>query len=51
LRELLERDVDKHAEILDVIKKFRDEELEHHDTGLEYDAAKVLFESLFNKKK
>lgn len=28
---------------LQIIKKFRDDELHHHDTGLEHDAEKVQF--------
>ncbi|XP_038064243.1 5-demethoxyubiquinone hydroxylase, mitochondrial-like [Patiria miniata] len=38
IRELLEDDPEKHAELLKIIKQFRDEELEHLDTGLEHDA-------------
>jgi len=48
LRQLLEDcsrhpdDAEKHKELLDVIKKFRDDELDHHDTGLLHDAEKAL---------
>uniref|UniRef100_A0A8C4LUL3 5-demethoxyubiquinone hydroxylase, mitochondrial n=3 Tax=Equus asinus TaxID=9793 RepID=A0A8C4LUL3_EQUAS len=38
IRTLMEEDPEKYEELLQVIKKFRDEELEHHDTGLEHDA-------------
>ncbi|XP_030068106.1 5-demethoxyubiquinone hydroxylase, mitochondrial isoform X2 [Microcaecilia unicolor] len=38
IRTLVELDPEKYEELLQVIKKFRDDELEHHDTGLEYDA-------------
>ncbi|XP_056389616.1 5-demethoxyubiquinone hydroxylase, mitochondrial [Hyla sarda] len=38
IRELMERDPEKHKELLQTIKKFRDDEMEHHDTGLEHDA-------------
>ncbi|XP_075037604.1 NADPH-dependent 3-demethoxyubiquinone 3-hydroxylase, mitochondrial [Mixophyes fleayi] len=38
IRALMERDPEKHRELLQTIKKFRDEEMEHHDTGLEHDA-------------
>ncbi|MEE6497487.1 hypothetical protein FKM82_002753 [Ascaphus truei] len=38
IRTLMERDPEKHRELLQTIKKFRDEEMEHHDTGLEHDA-------------
>ena len=42
LRELLEHDPEKYTELLEVIKKFRDEEQEHHDIGIQYDAEKVI---------
>lgn len=36
-----------HKELLDIIKKFRDEEMEHHDTGLVHDAKKApVYEAL-----
>ncbi|XP_004705804.1 5-demethoxyubiquinone hydroxylase, mitochondrial isoform X1 [Echinops telfairi] len=38
IRTLMEEGPEKYEELLQVIKKFRDEELEHHDTGLEHDA-------------
>ncbi|XP_001509255.3 5-demethoxyubiquinone hydroxylase, mitochondrial [Ornithorhynchus anatinus] len=38
IRTLMEEDPEKYEELLQIIKKFRDEELEHHDTGLEHDA-------------
>ncbi|KAF3818999.1 hypothetical protein GH733_012416 [Mirounga leonina] len=38
MRTLMEKDPEKHEELLQVIRKFRDEELEHHDLGLEHDA-------------
>lgn len=38
IRTLMEEDPEKYEELLQVIKQFRDEELEHHDTGLEHDA-------------
>ncbi|NP_001087922.1 coenzyme Q7 homolog, ubiquinone L homeolog [Xenopus laevis] len=38
IRTLMESDPEKHQALLQTIKKFRDEELEHHDTGLEHDA-------------
>ncbi|KAF8564170.1 hypothetical protein P879_11452 [Paragonimus westermani] len=31
-------DSDKYTEVLQVLKKFRDEEIEHHDTGLHHGA-------------
>jgi demethoxyubiquinone hydroxylase (CLK1/Coq7/Cat5 family) len=47
LRELLEKNPEKHTELLEIIKKFRDEEMEHHDTGLAYDAEKVKYLNIF----
>ncbi|XP_042522652.1 5-demethoxyubiquinone hydroxylase, mitochondrial isoform X1 [Dipodomys spectabilis] len=38
IRTLMEDGPEKHEELLQVIKKFRDEELEHHDIGLDHDA-------------
>ncbi|XP_047389701.1 5-demethoxyubiquinone hydroxylase, mitochondrial isoform X2 [Sciurus carolinensis] len=38
IRTLMEEDPERHQELLQVIKQFRDEELEHHDLGLEHDA-------------
>jgi len=32
---------EKHKELLQIISKFRDDELEHHDIGLEHDAEKA----------
>lgn len=37
----METNPEKHTEILEIVKKFRDEEQEHHDTGIENDAEKV----------
>jgi demethoxyubiquinone hydroxylase (CLK1/Coq7/Cat5 family) len=42
LRELLNKEPEKFKELLEVIKKFRDDEVEHHDIGLEHDAEKVF---------
>uniref|UniRef100_A0A915JW44 5-demethoxyubiquinone hydroxylase, mitochondrial n=1 Tax=Romanomermis culicivorax TaxID=13658 RepID=A0A915JW44_ROMCU len=42
IRELLEDNPEKNKELLEVVKKFRDDEIEHHDTGLENDALKVI---------
>lgn len=41
IRALMEDDPDRHTQLLTIIKEFRDEELEHHDTGLEHDAESV----------
>ncbi|XP_046899900.1 5-demethoxyubiquinone hydroxylase, mitochondrial [Hypomesus transpacificus] len=38
IRALMEKDPDRYIELLKVIKEFRDDEMEHHDTGLEHDA-------------
>lgn len=43
IRELVALDPEKHKELLEIITKFRDEELEHHDIGLENDAEKAPF--------
>ncbi|XP_035690746.1 5-demethoxyubiquinone hydroxylase, mitochondrial-like [Branchiostoma floridae] len=49
IRALIEDDPEKHKELLEVIKKFRDEELEHHDMGLEHDAeAAPAYQTLTN---
>ncbi|XP_053326730.1 5-demethoxyubiquinone hydroxylase, mitochondrial [Spea bombifrons] len=38
IRTLMESDPEKHRELLQTIKTFRDEEMEHHDIGIEHDA-------------
>eukprot|EP00063_Salmo_salar_P011399 XP_013986234.1 PREDICTED: 5-demethoxyubiquinone hydroxylase, mitochondrial-like isoform X1 [Salmo salar] len=38
IRALMEEDPDRYVELLKLIKEFRDDEMEHHDTGLEHDA-------------
>uniref|UniRef100_A0A8C3W5E8 5-demethoxyubiquinone hydroxylase, mitochondrial n=1 Tax=Catagonus wagneri TaxID=51154 RepID=A0A8C3W5E8_9CETA len=38
IRTLMEEDPARHEELLQIIRKFRDEELEHHDIGLEHGA-------------
>ncbi|XP_004586841.2 5-demethoxyubiquinone hydroxylase, mitochondrial [Ochotona princeps] len=38
IRTLMEEDPERYEELLQVIRKFRDEELEHHDIGLDHDA-------------
>ncbi|XP_064009928.1 5-demethoxyubiquinone hydroxylase, mitochondrial [Pogoniulus pusillus] len=38
IRTLMEEDPEKYKELLQTIKQFRDDELEHHDIGLEHDA-------------
>ncbi|XP_015681979.1 5-demethoxyubiquinone hydroxylase, mitochondrial [Protobothrops mucrosquamatus] len=38
IRVLVEEDPEKYKELLQIIKKLRDEEMQHHDTGLDYDA-------------
>lgn len=43
IRDLMADDPEKHEELLKIIKKFRDDELHHHDTGLEHDAEKAPF--------
>ncbi|XP_037392385.1 5-demethoxyubiquinone hydroxylase, mitochondrial isoform X2 [Pygocentrus nattereri] len=41
IRALMEEDPDRYTELLQLIKEFRDDEMEHHDTGLEHDAESV----------
>ncbi|XP_034389945.1 5-demethoxyubiquinone hydroxylase, mitochondrial [Cyclopterus lumpus] len=41
IRALMEKDPERYTELLQVIKEFRDDEMEHHDTGLEHDAETV----------
>uniref|UniRef100_A0AC35TTM5 5-demethoxyubiquinone hydroxylase, mitochondrial n=1 Tax=Rhabditophanes sp. KR3021 TaxID=114890 RepID=A0AC35TTM5_9BILA len=41
IMELVEDDPAIHADLLKTISKFRDEELEHHDTGIEHDGLKT----------
>ncbi|XP_022091384.1 5-demethoxyubiquinone hydroxylase, mitochondrial-like [Acanthaster planci] len=49
IRELLEDDPEEHAELLKIIKEFRDEELEHLDKGLEHDAEQApMYSALSN---
>ncbi|KAK3583004.1 hypothetical protein CHS0354_005645 [Potamilus streckersoni] len=43
IRDLMEDDPERHKELLEKIKKFRDDEVHHHDTGLEHDAEKAPF--------
>ena len=50
IRTLLEDDPEAHSELLEIIRKFRDEELGHLDTGLEnnaLDVSKVQLQILF----
>ncbi|XP_056266158.1 5-demethoxyubiquinone hydroxylase, mitochondrial isoform X2 [Pseudoliparis swirei] len=41
IRALMAKDPDRYTQLLQVIKEFRDEEMEHHDTGLAHDAESV----------
>ncbi|CAL9700728.1 unnamed protein product [Knipowitschia caucasica] len=38
IRALMEKDPERYTELLQIIKEFRDDEMEHHDTGLAHDA-------------
>jgi len=38
IRQLIEDDLDQHKDLIQIIKKFRDEEQHHYETGLQYDA-------------
>ncbi|KAM6155698.1 NADPH-dependent 3-demethoxyubiquinone 3-hydroxylase, mitochondrial [Rhynchocyon petersi] len=46
IRTLMEEDPEKYEELLQIIKTFRDEELEHHDVGLDHDAQSVGYKLL-----
>ncbi|XP_077461404.1 NADPH-dependent 3-demethoxyubiquinone 3-hydroxylase, mitochondrial [Stigmatopora argus] len=41
IRTLMEKDSERYTKLLQVIKEFRDDEMEHHDIGLENDAESV----------
>ena len=43
IRQLVEDNPEKHKELLEIVKTFWDEELHHHDVGLENDAEKAPF--------
>lgn len=43
IRQLIEIDPGKYKDLLQTLKKFRDDELHHLDTGLEHDALKAPF--------
>jgi len=47
LRELLSDDPESHKELLEIIHKFRDEEMEHHDIGKDQDGESIPFYSAF----
>lgn len=38
LRELISLGKEENKELVEIIKKFRDDEMDHHDTGLKHDA-------------
>ncbi|XP_062602878.1 5-demethoxyubiquinone hydroxylase, mitochondrial-like [Saccostrea cucullata] len=47
IRDLMEDDPEKHKDLIQKLSKFRDDELHHHDTGLEHDAEKApMYEAL-----
>lgn len=48
IRDLMEDDPEAHKELLEVISKFRDEELEHHDKGLELNAEQAPLYNLLS---
>ncbi|XP_015149708.2 5-demethoxyubiquinone hydroxylase, mitochondrial isoform X1 [Gallus gallus] len=41
IRTLMEEDPEKYKELMQIIKQCRDDELEHHDIGLEHDAERA----------
>ena len=47
IRELMEDDAEGNRELVETISRFRDEEQEHHDIGLENEAEKApMYEAL-----
>ncbi|CAL1526305.1 unnamed protein product [Lymnaea stagnalis] len=49
IRELVEDNPEKHKALLETVKKFRDDELHHHDTGLQHDAEKAPFYNVLSQ--
>lgn len=49
IRELVEDNPEKHKVLLETVKKFRDDELHHHDTGLQHDAEKAPFYNVLSQ--
>ncbi|KAH8865153.1 5-demethoxyubiquinone hydroxylase, mitochondrial [Schistosoma japonicum] len=49
IRELMENDSETYQELLQTLQKFRDEEMEHHDTGLEHDAKQAPFYNIMSQ--
>lgn len=45
--ELLADDPETHKELLKILTRLRDEELHHHDTGIEHDGLKVRNRKLY----
>ncbi|XP_048871227.1 5-demethoxyubiquinone hydroxylase, mitochondrial isoform X1 [Brienomyrus brachyistius] len=43
IRALMEADPERYKDLLQLIKEFRDDEIEHHDTGLEHDAESMMW--------
>lgn len=41
IRQLMENDPERYTKLLNLIKEFRDDEMAHHDTGLEHNAESV----------
>ncbi|CAD5123762.1 unnamed protein product [Dimorphilus gyrociliatus] len=48
IRKLMETDPKKYEGLMKTLSKFRDEEMEHHDTGLEHDAEKAPMYKVLN---
>ncbi|CAH8618365.1 unnamed protein product [Schistosoma mattheei] len=49
IRELVESDAETYQELLQTLAQFRDEEMEHHDTGLEHDAEQAPFYNIMSQ--
>ncbi|KAH9590750.1 ubiquinone biosynthesis monooxygenase Coq7 [Schistosoma haematobium] len=49
IRELVESDPETYQELLQTLAQFRDEEMEHRDTGLEHDAEQAPFYNIMSQ--
>ena len=49
IRKLYEDDPEIHKEMIETISEFRDEEQEHHDTGISHDAEQAPFYRVLSK--
>ncbi|PVD39411.1 hypothetical protein C0Q70_02041 [Pomacea canaliculata] len=49
IRQLMEDDPEAHKDLLELLKKYRDDELHHLETGLEHDAEKAPFYNILSQ--